>query len=353
MINELTQPSIYAITKDDLNHFLNMKGFSQFLSPILFQHLYKNKIDQELSRSFLEELKESFDFHLPTISKISASKDGTIKFLMSLKDDYKIETVLIPFHKKYTICLSSQVGCAMNCSFCFTGKMGLKRHLKAEEIIGQYLVALKYLQSLGTTKVKTPNVVFMGQGEPLHNYEEVKKSIHIMLEPMGLGLGPRQITLSTAGYLPGIKKLADFPPINVALSLHSPFNQMRSELIPINQHYPLEDIFSELDKLDLKKRQFITYEYLLIKDFNDRDEDASELALWLKPRKALVNLIAFNPFPGSQYKRPESIDVENFKQKLVHYKLRTMVRTTKGSEVLAACGQLNTREEITGSHLQK
>jgi len=353
MINNTKQVSIYALTLEELNKFLDTKDFSQFLAPFFYQYLYKNKINQAFSQAFLTILHETFDFNLPMISKISSSEDGTIKFLMTLKDNSQIETVLIPFHKKYTICLSSQVGCAMNCSFCYTGKMGLKRHLKAEEIIGQYLVALNYLQDLKNTKVITPNVVFMGQGEPLHNADEVLKSIQIMLEPKGLGLGPRQMTLSTAGYMPGLKKLINFPSINIALSLHSPFNQMRSELIPINEHYPLEDIFIQLDKLNLKKRQFITYEYLLIKDFNDREADAIELAKWLNPRKAIVNIIAFNPFPGSHYKRPEPIEVENFKQKLVRLNLRTMIRVTKGSEVLAACGQLNTREEITGSHIQK
>ena len=340
--NEL--PSIFALSQAELNEFLIKHNFSQFIGPIIFQSLYKNKKDQELSPLITKKLNEEFDFYLPEINKISKSDDGTVKFLLSLKDGKLVETVLIPFHKKYTICLSSQVGCAMNCSFCYTGKMGLKRHLKTEEIIGQYLVAFNYLKQISGFTPATPNIVFMGQGEPLHNPQEVKKSILIFTEQKGLAIGPRQITLSTAGYLPGIKYLHDFPQINIALSLHSAINEKRNELIPINQHFPIEDIIHEIDKLPLKKRQFITYEYLLIKDFNDRDEDALKLAQLLSSKKAIINLIAFNPFPGSHYKRPETGDVLDFKQKLISFKLRTMIRTTKGSEVLAACGQLNTRE---------
>ena len=185
-----------------------------------------------------------------------------------------------------------------------------------------------------------PNIVFMGQGEPLHNSAEVLKAIQVMMEPLGLGMGPRQMTLSTAGYLPGIKKLNDFPKINIALSLHSPFNDIRKELIPINQHFPLEDIFEALDGLDLMKRQFIVYEYLLIDGLNDRIEDADELQKLLGERKSAINIIPFNPFPGSKYKRPSAEKVELFKEMLVERKLRTMIRTTKGSDILAACGQL-------------
>ncbi len=338
-------PSIYAQSQAELNDFLSLHNYSPFTGAIFFQHLYKNKINQEISPSLKSLLQKTFDFYLPQINKISSSLDGTVKFLLKLNDGHLVETVLLPFHKKYTVCLSSQVGCAMNCDFCYTGKMGLKRHLKAEEIIGQYIVAYDYLKKNIQKISPTPNIVFMGQGEPLHNVEEVKKAIEIFTERGGLGLGPRQITLSTAGYLPGLRKLSRFPQINIAVSLHSPFDDKRSQLIPINKHYPLETLFLELDKLELKKRQFITYEYLLIKDFNDGVEDALGLSHWLSSRKAIINLIPFNPFPGSHFKRPSSEEVESFKEKLVSLKLRTMVRKTNGSDVLAACGQLNTQDK--------
>jgi len=161
------------------------------------------------------------------------------------------------------------------------------------------------------------------------------------MERAGLALGPRQMTLSTAGYLPGLLRLAELPKVNLALSLHSAFDEIRSELIPINKTYHLKSVLEALDKIDLMKRQFITYEYLLIDGLNDRAEDAKKLEELLKNRAAIVNLIAFNPFPGSQYKRPSREKVDEFKQMLVDRKLRVMIRTTKGSEILAACGQLN------------
>ena len=339
----LNKHSFFSLTQEEIKHFLISHEYSSEISSILFQHLYKNKCDQSLSKKLMLLLGEEYDFTLPVIQTVDKSPDGTIKFLMKLQDKRTVETVLIPFHKKFTVCLSSQVGCAMKCSFCYTGTQGLTRHLKSNEIVGQYLVAINYLSTILGKKPISPNIVFMGQGEPLHNSEEVLKAINIFMEPLGLGIGPRQMTLSTSGFLPGIKKLSLFPKINLALSLHSPFNETRKELIPINEHYPLEDIFKALDEIPLMKKQFITYEYLLIDGLNDRKVDADELAKWLSNRKALVNIIPFNPFPGSLYKRPSPQKVEIFKELLVERKLRTMVRVTKGSDILAACGQLKSK----------
>jgi 23S rRNA (adenine2503-C2)-methyltransferase len=335
------EKSIYELSFEELKAFLISKDLSADLSATIFRNLYKNnKHEQPIGKKLLSVLEKAFSFDLPTIDTVSKSPDGTVKFLMGFKDGKSVETVLIPFHKRFTVCLSSQVGCAMKCSFCYTGTMGLSRHLKSSEIIGQYIVAANYLDRELGLKTMAPNIVFMGQGEPLHNADEVLNAINVMMEPLGLGMGPRQMTLSTAGYLPGIKKLNNFPKINIALSLHSPFNDIRKELIPINQHFPLEDIFEALDGLDLMKRQFIVYEYLLIDGLNDRLEDADKLEELLGDRKAAINIIPFNPFPGSKYKRPSDEKVELFKEMLVERKLRTMIRTTKGSDILAACGQL-------------
>jgi 23S rRNA (adenine2503-C2)-methyltransferase len=335
------EKSIYQLSIEELKTFLVNNNLSSDLSATIFRNLYKkNKHEQPISKKLLALLSKNFFLDLPKILTVAKSPDGTVKFLMGFSDGKSVETVLIPFHKRFTVCLSSQVGCAMKCSFCYTGTMGLSRHLKSSEIIGQFIVASNYLEEELGMKTMQPNIVFMGQGEPLHNSDEVLKAIEVMMEPLGLCMGPRQMTLSTAGYLPGIKKLNNFPKINIALSLHSPFNEIRKELIPINQHFPLEDIFAELDGLDLMKRQFIVYEYLLIDGLNDRPEDADELLKLLGERKAAINIIPFNPFPGSKYKRPSDERVEFFKEMLVERKLRTMIRTTKGSDILAACGQL-------------
>lgn len=335
------EKSIYELTEEELKSFLSANDISPDFSATIFRNLYKNnKHEQPISKKIMALLSKHFILDLPKIHTVSKSPDGTVKFLMEFSDGKSVETVLIPFHKRFTVCLSSQVGCAMKCSFCYTGTMGLSRHLKSSEIVGQYIVAANYLDTVLGLKTMSPNIVFMGQGEPLHNSTEVLKAINVFMEPLGLGMGPRQMTLSTAGYLPGIKKLNDFPKINIALSLHSPFNDIRKELIPINQHFPLEDIFEALDGLDLMKRQFIVYEYLLIDGLNDRVEDADELLKLLGERKSAINIIPFNPFPGSKYKRPSDERVEEFKEMLVERKLRTMIRTTKGSDILAACGQL-------------
>ena len=332
--------SIYQLNKRELADYLVKNRQSKNLAVSIYEFLYKNNSKQNISETTWKLLREDYSFELPKIKQVNKANDGTYKFLIEFHDGKCVETVLIPFYKRYTVCLSSQVGCAMKCSFCYTGTQGFSRNLKSSEIIGQYIMAKKFLQTEISTDLMIPNIVFMGQGEPLHNFEEVNKALNIMLDPEGLGLGPRQITLSTVGYLPGILNFNLLPKINLALSLHSPFNDIRKNLIPVTGQYPLEAIFTALDKIQLLKRQFITYEYLLIDNINDRIEDADGLLHLLGKRKAIINIIPFNPFPSSSFKRPSNEKVEIFKKMLVERKLRTMIRTTKGSDILAACGQL-------------
>ena len=337
--------SAYSLTSEDWKTILANQGQSLGVLEYVLDGLYKNPgiWKKHLSPVLIESLQSKFSFHLPKISHVHESEDGTFKFLMAFEDLLEVETVLIPFHKRYTVCLSTQVGCAMNCSFCYTGTQGLKRNLKTSEIVGQYIVASQFLKDKGISEV-APSIVFMGQGEPLHNVEEVKKAVEVLNDRKTLGVGNRQMTLSTVGYLPGISKLKSFPQINFALSLHSPFEEERSKLIPMNQRFPLKEVLMSLDEIPLLKKQFITYEYLLIKNFNMSDAHADELALLLSHRKAIINLIPFNPYPGSEWERPSILEVEEFKQKLVAHRLRVMVRTTKGDDILAACGQLKIKK---------
>ncbi len=341
------QNSIYALKLIDLEEFLRSAGENPANAVSIFEKIYKNKVktSKEISLKALALINNSFSNTLPTIANIQTDNDGTIKFLLEFADNKRVETVLLPFNKRYTVCLSSQVGCAMNCSFCFTGTQGLSRNLKTDEIVTQYLVAYSYLKQHIDEFAITPNIVFMGQGEPLHNIEAINQALLIMFDHHGLHLGPRQVTLSTAGFLPGLKKFHTMPPINLALSLHSPFNDIRSELIPINKQYPLEAVFDVLDSLTLLKKQFITFEYLLIDGLNNRIEDADGLYQLLHHRRAIINIIPFNPFPGSNYKRPPVLQVESFKELLVERKLRTMIRQTKGDDILAACGQLKSHHQ--------
>jgi 23S rRNA (adenine2503-C2)-methyltransferase len=333
--------SVYALTSADWAQTFTQRGYPLTGLPYWLDGLYKNPslLSRHVASNTLATFREEYDFDLPEISRLLESEDGTVKFQMKFKDGLEVETVLIPFHKRFTVCLSTQVGCAMNCSFCYTGTQGLKRHLTAGEIVGQYIKAFNFLLEKDAMAVK-PNIVFMGQGEPLHNVESVKKAIEVLNDTKCVGVGQRQMTLSTVGYIPGIQSLKDFPKINWALSLHTPFDSERDVLIPLNKKYPLDEVLLELDKLQEVKRQYITYEYLMIQDFNMSDAHADALTEKLGNRRALVNLIPFNPFPGSEWKRPSADEIEEFRKKLVSKKLRVMVRTTKGDDILAACGQL-------------
>lgn len=343
--------SFYSLTLSHLkDHFLqnNVKPFhAQTVFTEIYKKLNFNFQKSDFDTPLITDALGAFDFSLPKIVREQNAKDGTTKFLLEMKDGLKVETVLIPFHKRFTVCLSSQVGCAMNCSFCYTGTQGLKRNLLAQEIIGQYLVAWQWLIQNRPEKSVCPNIVFMGQGEPLHNFDEVKKAIDIMLTTEGLHLGPRQITLSTAGYLPGIERLNEMARVNIALSLHSPTNSVRNELIPLNRSYNIETVLNALGKVPLLKRQFVNFEYLLIKDLNNSSEDAVKLATLLQGKKAIVNLIPFNEFPDSPYKRPSVESIDRFKLILEENGIPTTVRTTKGDDILAACGQLKVLDEIT------
>ena len=333
--------SAFSLTQEDWQNLLLSEGESPHVLPFWLDGLYKDKKiwSKHVSPKLIERLKDKIDYSLPEISHIQESLDGTVKFLMRFQDQMEVETVLIPFHKRFTVCLSTQVGCGMNCSFCYTGTQGLKRNLTSGEIIGQYMVATQWLKQKNT-KALNPNIVFMGQGEPLHNLIEVSRAIKVLNDPQLLGLGQRQMTLSTVGYLPGIKALKNFPQINLALSLHSPFEDERKLLIPINERFPLSEVMKELDALTDQKKRIITYEYLLIKNLNMSDRHVEGLYELLGNRRAILNLIPFNPFPESHWERPDENEINAFKEKLVAKRLRVLVRTTKGSDILAACGQL-------------
>lgn len=337
--------SAYGLTYRDWENAFQREGFSHHALHFWLDGLYKNPElwDRHISKSMLERFEALMSFKLPEISKVQESQDGTVKFQMRFEDGQEVETVLIPFNKKFTVCLSTQVGCGMNCSFCFTGTQGLKRNLSAGEIVGQYHQAYKWL--LGKdAKAPKPRIVFMGQGEPLHNVDEVEQSIKVLSDTKLIDVNHRQMTLSTVGHLPNLFRLKTFPRVNVALSLHSPFEDERNQLIPVNQTWPLQKVLEGLAEIPLLNKQFITFEYILIKDFNMAKRHADELARILHGKKAIMNLIPFNPFPGSKWERPAPEAVEAFKELLVTRKIRVMVRTTKGDDILAACGQLKIAE---------
>ncbi len=345
--------SFYSYTLKALGELFHQHRLPESGPALLYNWHHKKKRTDPcvadlaiVSRNFV---KEYFDFQLPVIQTVQESADRTVKFLFRLRDELTVESVLIPFNNKYTLCLSSQVGCAMKCSFCHTGTQGLTRHLAVEEIIGQFIGASSWLTQARPEDDKILNVVFMGQGEPLHNFDAVKTATEILLERRGLGLAPHKITISTAGYLPGLRRWKEeMPKVNIAVSLHSPMKEKRDQLIPLNQRYPIDEVVAFAEAIPEGRARFVTYEVLLIKDFNDSEEDAEATGLYLAGRNAFISLIPFNPFPGTSYQRPDAEKVERFKRHLDHHRIPTVIRKTKGDEILAACGQLNTRFGVNG-----
>ena len=334
----------YTLTLDQVEGELSSLGNSKETAGLVLNLIYRSRhksFEQfsQLSKKASEHFQSNFGYELPKVIRRQNSTDGTLKLLLGLEDGESVESVLLPFYKKYTLCVSSQVGCAMNCKFCFTATQGFKRNLQAHEIIGQVMKAKEIIKEMGE-KRDIANVVFMGQGEPLHNFNALKEAIHILTEPKGLGLGKRSITVSTSGYLPGLERFEELGGVNLALSLHSTNDEVRSKLIPINNRYPLDSVLAQIDKLKRHERQTVEYEYLLINNLNDSKEDAQDLARVLGERTHMINIIPFNPFPGSIFERPKPERVEEFKQWLVEQGARVMVRKTKGDDILAACGQL-------------
>lgn len=340
------KPSFYQYSFESLRKYLADLGYRADQARLLFNwHYKKNNVTpceiNGLSNQTKQIIYSNLSFDLPVIDHVQTSEDSTVKFLFSFQDGKKVETVLIPFNQKYTVCLSSQVGCAMNCAFCFTGTQGLTRSLKTEEIIGQFIAAQTWLTQNRRDDDRILNVVFMGQGEPLHNFDNVKTAVEILISQHGLSLADHKITVSTSGYLPGLLRWKDeMPSVNIALSLHSPMDEKRSQLIPINRKYPLKEVIPLIEQFPQGKKRFVTYEYLLIHEFNDSEEDALLTANLLVGTKAFVNLIPFNPFPGTKWQRPTEEKIKKFHEIIEAHRIPVTIRTTKGDQILAACGQL-------------
>lgn len=344
-----SKPSLFSFNLLELEEFLVEKGYSKFTADQVFHWVYKrfefdlskwSNVSQKLKTMLMEEL----DLSVPKIIWAGESIDGTVKFLLKFFDGKSVESVVIPAKERRTLCLSSQVGCAIGCTFCHTGTMGFKRHLGPHEILGQYLTISKWLQDKDEN-LKISNLVYMGQGEPLHNFENVKKATFLFMEPRGPAFGQRKITLSTSGLVPQIEKFSEFPPVNVAISLHAAHDNIRTELMPINKIYDLKRLLEAIKKIPLKAHRFITYEYLLIEGLNDRMEDILALENLLSKKESKINIIPFNEYPGSHFKRPSDDKIRWFKNELLNRGLITTVRATKGPDILAACGQLKSQEE--------
>jgi 23S rRNA (adenine2503-C2)-methyltransferase len=273
-----------------------------------------------------------------TVLKVENSSDGTKKFLLELEDGERIESVLIPERGHYTLCISSQVGCAQKCRFCFTGRIGLKRNLRASEIINQILTAQR---ALTETDPLLTNIVLMGMGEPLDNFKNTIGALKTLLSTQGMQFSHRHVTLSTAGLVPEMKALGDLLPVNLAVSLNAADDATRNRLMPVNRKYPLKTLIEACKVFPLPHKKRITFEYILIKGINDSPRDARNLAKILRGVKAKINLIPFNAHPGSGFQPPDETELLKFQDILIGAQYTVMIRRSKGADISAACGQLH------------
>lgn len=291
----------------------------------------------DLPKSLRTLLNEKADItHLEKF-KTLVSKDGTKKYLFKLTDGLFIESVLIPERDHFTLCISSQAGCAMGCRFCLTAEQGLKRNLKSSEIIDQVIQVKRSMDDPD----RLTNIVLMGMGEPLANYDAVLKAIRNLISNDGMNFSHRKVTLSTCGLIPQMKQLGKDITVNLAISLNAADNETRSFLMPINRKYPLESLISACRVFLLPNRRMITFEYILIKDINDSDEDALKLASLLSGIRSKINLIPLNPFPGSDQSPPSLENTLHFQKTLINNHFTAIIRKSKGRDIMAACGQLS------------
>jgi len=295
-----------------------------------------------LSKALKEKLTRLSFIALPEIVTCQKSSDGTHKWLLKLDCGNCIETVYIPEANRGTLCISSQVGCALNCSFCSTAKQGFNRNLTTAEIIGQLWLAVRELSSSeGAHDKRVTNVVMMGMGEPLLNFDNVVAAMDLMMDDFAYGLSKRRVTLSTSGVLPDLERLREVSPVALAVSLHAPNDALRDVLVPINKKYPLEQLMA-LCKTYFKNepRRKVTFEYVMLKGVNDQIKHAEELVDLLKDIPSKVNLIPFNPFPMTEYERSSQRAIDAFRDKLIANGINTITRKTRGDDIDAACGQL-------------
>jgi 23S rRNA (adenine2503-C2)-methyltransferase len=290
-----------------------------------------------IPKSLQSLLSEKADLtHLKEITT-QESRDGTVKYLFELPDGLFIESVLIPERDHFTLCISSQAGCAMGCLFCLTGKQGLKRNLSPAEILDQAVHVKRSMES----PERLTNIVLMGMGEPLANYENVVKAVGNLIGEDGMNFSHRKVTLSTCGLVPEMKKLGHDITVNLAISLNASNDETRNTLMPVNRKYPLKSLIAACREFPLPNRRMITFEYILIAGVNDRDEDARNLADLLSGVRAKVNLIPLNPLPGSDMAAPTEESIHRFQEILIQRQFTAIIRKSKGLDISAACGQLS------------
>lgn len=338
--------NILDLTRDDLLLWLDNQDIRSFRADQIFKWIYirqKDSFDSmtDLSKKLRTILEDHFYIKRLVLAKRQVSSDTTQKFLYQLDDGHYIESVLIPEKDHYTLCVSSQIGCAFDCKFCLTAKAGFVRNLSVSEIVSQIRDARYFLIQKKIAQTRLSNIVFMGMGEPLANYENLIKALKIITDSdYGLKFSSRRVTVSTSGIIPKIKQLGIDTSVNLAVSLNAVTDDMRSFLMPINKKYPLNELIKACQTFNMKPRNKITFEYVLIKGVNDTKKDAHRLVKLLSLVKAKVNLILFNEHDRIDFKKPSKEEASDFLQILLDQNLAAFIRKSKGNDILAACGQL-------------
>jgi 23S rRNA (adenine2503-C2)-methyltransferase len=345
-----TRINLLGLPKADLEAFVGELGSKPFRARQLMNWLYKRGESDvaamtDLAKDFRAQLQTRAVVAVPEIVKTQTASDGTRKWLLSGGNGQAFEMVYIPEEDRGTLCISSQVGCALDCSFCSTAQQGFNRNLTTEEMVGQVWLANKLLAGevgwqAGDNRIIT-NIVLMGMGEPLANFRNVVPAIRIFLDDLGFDISRRRVTLSTSGLVPQIYKLAEEVNCALAVSLHAPNDELRSQLVPINRKHNIAELLAACwHYLDEQNGRSVTFEYVMLDGVNDQPAHARELAKLLRDKPAKLNLIPFNPFPGTQYRRSPQAVIEKFRDELMQRGIIVTIRKTRGDDIDAACGQL-------------
>lgn len=340
------KPNIKDLSFKELTAFLSEREQPTYRAQQIRQWLFQRRATAfaemtSLSRVLRDQLEENFAISRMRTLRRAEARDGTVKFLFGLADGASIESVLIPEARRLTLCISTQAGCGFGCAFCATAVLGLKRNLTASEIVDQVIEANLSL----TEDQRVTHVVFMGMGEPLANYSQTLTALEIITDgEWGIGISPRRVTVSTVGLVPQIERLMEQTRVNLAISLHAPTDDLRGELMPVNRKYSLDQLLDCCRKLPIPRRKRITFEYVLLGGVNDSEEQARRLARVLRGIPSKVNVIPFNPHPGSSFLRPPPDRIERFQSVLRDEGVQINIRRPRGDDIQAACGQLQGEE---------
>ncbi|EOE1423197.1 bifunctional tRNA (adenosine(37)-C2)-methyltransferase TrmG/ribosomal RNA large subunit methyltransferase RlmN [Providencia stuartii] len=346
--NNAQKINLLDLNRKQMREFFAQMGEKPFRADQVMKWIYHycyDDFDQmtDINKALRAKLKEVAEIRAPEVAEEQRSADGTIKWAITVGDQ-QVETVYIPEDDRATLCVSSQVGCALECKFCSTAQQGFNRNLRVSEIIGQVWRAAKIIGSLKSSgRRPITNVVMMGMGEPLLNLNNVVPAMEIMMDDFGFGLSKRRVTLSTSGVVPALDKLGDMIDVALAISLHAPTDDIRDDIVPINKKYNIETFLSSVRRYLSKSNANggrVTVEYVMLDHINDSIEQAHQLAECLKDTPSKINLIPWNPFPGAPYGRSSNSRIDRFSKVLMEYGFTTIVRKTRGDDIDAACGQL-------------